>query len=648
MSNFVSWRDGGKTSEEGVSKPFLRLFSSGVPISYNTSSLKVVQRGAGANMSVDVSIGDGLIAKTDYAFWTWSDAVNNVVITAADPTNPRIDAIAAYVDLAVVSSASNNNPGALKFIAVAGTPAGSPVIPSDATIQTAVGASNPFIKLSSIAVAALASNIVNANITDLRTDITYRGSVATSSWTPINSGLPTATVYNGNRSYTHTYSSSVLTYKSIGMRNKYVRTVTAPTQCTSLNGTTQYYSKTSPAGMTFTDDFTVSGWIKPNAYLVAGMAIAGRYNGTSGWLLYVESTGQISLAGYNAASGNYSKITSYQSVPLNKWVHISAELDMSSFTATPTTSYIMIDGVDVASAVSRAGTNPTALVQAGNLEIGGTNGGTLPFSGKLAQIVIYNAKVTQATIRTSMSQTLSGSETSEISAYSFSNTINDLNANANNLTANGVAVATNADSPFAGGPITETTLGTTEYSITTALSSDGLTETVQVAEGFAVPTSGGISTMAYSGQKLPYGFPANKDKWTVSAIHIATGSQATPTANVWYNVAFKQITIPIGAWSTKYETNAQISGPAGSGALLLGTLSTANNSESDKTQTSFIYANLGSGTMTAGATLARSGYLLLAAATIYYKNLSTSLASSGTITSEAAGGGTIIAECAYL
>jgi hypothetical protein len=39
----------------------------------------------------------------------------------------------------------------------------------------------------------------------------------------------------------------------------------------------------------------------------------------------------------------------------------------------------MIDGVNVPASVTRGGTNPTSLIQAGNLEIGSINGGTATF-----------------------------------------------------------------------------------------------------------------------------------------------------------------------------------------------------------------------------------------------------------------------------
>jgi hypothetical protein len=177
---------------------------------------------------------------------------------------------------------------------------------------------------------------------------------------------------------------------------------------------------------------------------------------------------------------------------------------MSTFTATTTTSYVMFDGVDVAVSVQRGGTNPTALVQAGNLEIGGRNGGLLPFDGKLAQVAIYSAKVTQATIKASMDRTLTGSETSLISAYSFNGVLTDLNANANTLTANGGAAATATDSPFANA----VAAGTLEYAeINSVTFSTNTTVNVRVPDTCQIPTSGGVSAVSYSTQSNPYGLP---------------------------------------------------------------------------------------------------------------------------------------------
>lgn len=358
--------------------------------------------------------------------------------------------------------------------------------------------------LAVVTVANGFTTITNGTIADKRAQVILStgASNPAGGWTATST--PTTITALGNRSYTVLFPAVDLTGTvSNGMRLKFTRTVTAPTQCTSLNGTTQYYTKSSPAGMTFTDDFTVSAWIKISSY--AASTIMSRRNATDGWDFTVQSTGQIRLSGNNGGAGNASYVQSYQSIPLNKWVHVAAQLDMSTFTATTTTSYVMIDGVDVPAAVTRAGTNPTLLVQAGNLEIGSQNGGTFSLPGRIAQVAIYSAKVTQATVKASMSQTLAGTETSLISAYSFNNSINDLNANANNLSVGGgSAVATNADTPFAQGAG-----GITEYGIITANTfSTNTTLTVQVPEGSTIPTSGGVSAVSYSTQSTPYGLPA--------------------------------------------------------------------------------------------------------------------------------------------
>lgn len=429
---------------------------------------------------------------------------------------------------------------------------------------------------------------------------------------------PSAVTYNGNRSYSLTFSGVDLTgLLSNGMRLRLTRTTSPPTQCTSLNGTTQYYSKTSPSGMTFTDDFVASAWVKLNAYNNSSQqVIASRFNNTSGWGLQVETAGNITLTGYNASNANFSRVSSYQSIPLNRWTHVAAQLDMSSFSATPTTSYIMINGVDVTATVTRAGTNPTALVQAGNLEIGSDNGGTHLFNGKIAQVAIYSAKVTQATVMGSISQGLSGSETSLVSAYSFSNSINDLNtSNANNLTANSGASATNADSPFS--QQGDGTISNKDYAIvTSAIFSTDTTLTVQVPEGNAIPTSGGVSAVAYSFHKTPYQFPAQRGKWKVMSVMVGQNTQAGAVSGTWYNVGNHMLTVPIGEWRVSYQTSSGVAN--GSGAVIhMVTLSSGASTESNSELSAESY--FGS-FQTWFVPRFRQGDLSLAAATPYYLN----------------------------
>jgi hypothetical protein len=76
-----------------------------------------------------------------------------------------------YIDLGASPNTDISN--VAKAIAVQGTPAASPVAPLDAAIQTAIGASNPFIRLADVAVANGAVSIVTANILDQRAEVFF-------------------------------------------------------------------------------------------------------------------------------------------------------------------------------------------------------------------------------------------------------------------------------------------------------------------------------------------------------------------------------------------------------------------------------------------------------------------------------------------
>lgn len=179
MSLGTSNRDGGKTSESGHLRSVSKTVSGDV-----LNGLNLSQRAAGANMSVDIAAGDAFVRRSDgsYAHPVFNDAVYNLVISAADGANPRRDIVVIYVDYAVTPSTavSNNTNGVVKIKVVNGTPAGSPVDPSSATIQASVGAGNPYSILARVRVPAGQTSISNSLIDDLRTMITSNATVALS------------------------------------------------------------------------------------------------------------------------------------------------------------------------------------------------------------------------------------------------------------------------------------------------------------------------------------------------------------------------------------------------------------------------------------------------------------------------------------
>lgn len=382
--------------------------------------------------------------------------------------------------------------------------------------------------------------------------ITVSGAPTTQGWTTVgqlpNTITPHASVPNV---YTLTFNGvDVRPTIAPRMFLQGARSVAAPDKSTLLNGTNQYWNRTASInGITFTDDFAVSAWIKLNSYNISGdSVIASRYNSTSGWKFVINSNGQLKLSGFNGGSGNESTVISSNSVPIGRWVHVAAQLDMSSFTATTTTSYIMIDGVDTSAAVSRSGTNPTSLVQAGNLEIGTMNSGTFPLNGQITQVALYNAKVSQATILASKDRGLTGSETNLISAWAFNGSGADLNTTNNNtLTGQNSVVATNADSPF-GNNGASTTLEYMEI-LDTAFSTNS-TVVVRVPPGCQLPSTGGLSALNYSTQPRAYGLPVFSN--TLSMAESRVAYQATATIPSYAQVTGMTCPVYLPA-NTKYK-----------------------------------------------------------------------------------------------
>lgn len=529
-------------------------------------------------------------------------------------------------------------------------------LPSDGQTAHVADVNTPLNQLAT----AINGNLDSTNISSLSGTKIQSGTLPSTAFDSTTAGgwislgsTPNTVVYNGNRSYTLTFNGTDVTSKlSPGARVRLQRATTAPVQSTSLNGTTQYFSKAAPAGMTFTDDFTVSAWIKVNAFSGGNMHIVSRSDGTSGWGLALTTNGQVVLLGFNGALTNVSQVTSVQSVPLNRWVHVSANLDMSAFVTntdgSATGSCITIDGINVPATVTRGGSNPTALVQAGNLNVGNFNGGAFNFNGKIAQVAVFSSKITNATMITYISQGLAGTETSLISAYSFNNSINDLNTtNANNLSSNGSAVATNADSPFgsqAGGTISNNL----EYGIVQSSTfSTNSTVVVQVPEGGAFPTSGGIAAFSYSIAKAPFGMPVQRGKWQVLANYLTQNIVSSGVSNTWYNPGSAQILVPNGEWNVTGVISAQANGTGATTITLIATISTSSSGESDKTATRRAYGDM------ANAAQAQSfyseTYASLSAPTSYYGLIQVNTSTTTTFVATTSPPGLLLkAENAYL
>jgi len=334
------------------------------------------------------------------------------------------------------------------------------------------------------------------------TNLTVSGTATSQGWTPLGD-VPDTVTANGNRNYDIVFNGVDHTSTlSPGMKLQLTRTVAAPDQCADLEASSsQYFSKTSPTGLSFTTTFTCSAWVKLESYTVGGI-IARRNADTEGWSFGVTGEGRLSLTACRIASNNKS-IFSYASIPLNKWVHVAATMDVAA--ADTTAQKFWIDGVEVARSYVLTGT-ATALVQGTTALVVGAekSAGTNPFDGKLAQVAVFSTQLSDATVKAMMNQGLSGSESGLVSAFSLDNSLNDLSANANNLTAQGSATATDTDSPFANA----VSAGLLEYAeVNSVAFSTNTTVNVRVPDTCQIPTSGGVSAVSYSTQSNPYGLP---------------------------------------------------------------------------------------------------------------------------------------------
>jgi len=130
---------------------------------YGLNHLEVTERGAGANMSVDVDTGAALVYGKRYK----NTAVVNLTIAANASGNPRIDRVVAVWNrqaVAYTGVTPNISPKTCRLAVLQGTPAASPTAP--ALTQTA--ATVYMIPLAQVAVANGAASILSADITDER------------------------------------------------------------------------------------------------------------------------------------------------------------------------------------------------------------------------------------------------------------------------------------------------------------------------------------------------------------------------------------------------------------------------------------------------------------------------------------------------
>lgn len=155
-----SWLQNGSHPAENDRLSMQALYSTTGIIGAN--SLSVSQSGT-PGMSVVIASGWAAIVGTTQAnmgvYTAYNDGNSTATITTANATNPRIDLVCLTVNDAYYTGSLNN----IVINVVAGTPAGSPAVPSTPANS---------IALAQVYVGANVTSITNANITDVRVAVT--------------------------------------------------------------------------------------------------------------------------------------------------------------------------------------------------------------------------------------------------------------------------------------------------------------------------------------------------------------------------------------------------------------------------------------------------------------------------------------------
>jgi hypothetical protein len=86
-----------------------------------------------------------------------------------------------------------------------------------------------------------------------------------------------------------------------------------------FDGTDDYIDLGTTPTLEFTDDFTVSVWLKDTGSLNRGIVCCGNRSGTSGWMLYRTSSNKVSFSVYTA---NNRIATSTTSINTGDWFNV--------------------------------------------------------------------------------------------------------------------------------------------------------------------------------------------------------------------------------------------------------------------------------------------------------------------------------------
>ena len=155
MGDLFTLRSGGTAHPEDS---FLQFFGDSIiqagvrDLNATENNFRVTQNSP-AGMSVLVNTGRAFVQRGTGNLYPVRHTISGSVVNISNNAsgNPRIDAVILFINLGASPNADSSNVAVLS--AVNGLPSASPVPPTDSDIATAIGTSNPFIRLANVSVA---------------------------------------------------------------------------------------------------------------------------------------------------------------------------------------------------------------------------------------------------------------------------------------------------------------------------------------------------------------------------------------------------------------------------------------------------------------------------------------------------------------
>lgn len=386
-------------------------------------------------------------------------------------------------------------------------------------------------------------------------------------------------------------ASSAAGVGSFSMSNIGTPTYTAGkfSNALTLDGSTDALSIADTAVLKPTVSFTIGAWIKTTGS--SNQDIFTSYQTTpnpAGIKLFVMSTGVVRLTIGNASGGlediGYTLLNSTSLVNNGNWHYVVA-------TYNNRIAQLYVDGILEASKYSvQVAYDTTNYIRIGCIYTSGTNAEY--FNGQIDDLfIINNYALDEKTIRDKY--------------------IANIAQGISDLTVEKMGLITDVGN-HSGGVTLVTVYHGTDFKLVNSV----------------------ISNPRYSSMKIPYGFNANPNKWSVFVSDPSDKSKTYPSASVWYgrtnlmngNSTLPAISIPIGIWNLRFSCVISANANPSSALNIYTTLSTSQNAISDPDFTASANNGGSSGNMYVMQTVHKDKIVNLREKTIMYMLLMTGVA----------------------